>query len=113
MHRLTNFENGLGSRGMFVNPGICRLAALAAVCAGFWGADASAQSYPSKPVRLIVGLAPGGAADVTARLVSQKLSDQLGQPVIVENRVGAGGSIATERVATGPADGYSLLVLTS
>jgi len=62
---------------------------------------------------MVVGLVAGGAADVTARMVGQRMSEQIGQPVIVENRPGAGGSIATERVTSLPPDGYTLLVLTS
>jgi tripartite-type tricarboxylate transporter receptor subunit TctC len=74
---------------------------------------ALAQSYPAKPVRLIVGFSPGGVADVTARLLSQKLTESLGHPVIVENRPGASGALATERVASSPADGYTLLAMTA
>lgn len=87
--------------------------ALISACAAFWVVESTAQSFPVKPVRLVVGLVAGGAADVTARLVGQKLAEQFGQPVIVENRPGAGGAIATERVASAPPDGYNLLVLTS
>ena len=83
--------------------------------------DAAAQprvarpehTYPVRPVRIIVGLAAGGVADVTARMVSQKLSEPLGQPVIVENRTGAGTSLAIERVTSSPADGYTLLLMGS
>jgi tripartite-type tricarboxylate transporter receptor subunit TctC len=82
-------------------------------CGGLWAVSGHGQSYPTKPIRIIVGLAPGGAADVTARLVGQKLSERLGQSVIVENRLGAGGSIATERVAASPPDGYTLMMMTS
>ena len=70
-----------------------------------------AQAYPMKPVRMLVGYAPGGGTDVTARMVAQKLSDPLGQPVVVENRTGAAATIAAERVATSPADGYTLLMM--
>ena len=72
-----------------------------------------AQSYPNKPVRLMVGFAPGGGTDVTSRLVAQKLSAQLGQSVVVENRAGATGAIAAEFVARSPADGYMLLMVAS
>jgi tripartite-type tricarboxylate transporter receptor subunit TctC len=71
---------------------------------------ASAQAYPSRPVRIIVGYAPGGAGDITARLTGQWLSERLGQQFIVENRPGAGTNIATEAVVRAPADGYSLLL---
>ena len=70
---------------------------------------ARAQSYPSRPVRIIVGFPAGGATDIQARLMGQWLSDRLGQQFIVENRPGASGNIGTEAVAKGPADGYTLL----
>ena len=68
------------------------------------------EPYPSKPLRLIVGLAPGGIADLTARIIAPRLGEVLGQNVLVENRTGAGGAIATKMVAAAPADGYTLLV---
>ena len=68
-----------------------------------------AQSWPAKPVRVVVGFSPGGMADVTVRLVAPRLSEALGQQIVVENRPGASGAIATERVATSPADGYTVL----
>jgi tripartite-type tricarboxylate transporter receptor subunit TctC len=76
-------------------------------------AEVLAQTYPLKPIRIVVGYSPGGGTDATARAVGLKLSDNLGQPVIVENRPGASGSLALERVARAPADGYTLLMLTS
>jgi tripartite-type tricarboxylate transporter receptor subunit TctC len=78
-------------------------------CFGLSVADASAQGYPAKSVRMIFGFGAGGAGDVAARLVAQKMSESFGQPVVVENRTGAGGSIADELVAKSPADGYTLL----
>ena len=74
---------------------------------------AFAQGYPNKPVRMVVGFAPGGAPDILARILGQKLSEQLGQPVVVDNRPGATGNIAAEIVARGQADGYSLLMATA
>jgi len=72
---------------------------------------ASAQtSYPTKPIRLLVGFPPGGIADVLARAVAQKMSESLAQPVVVENRPGAAGSIAAGLAAGSPADGYTLLI---
>src|SRR5215831_9745583 len=71
---------------------------------------ASAQAYPTRPVRLIVPVAPAGASDITARLIGQWLSERLGQPFIIENRPGGGNSIGTEAVVRAPADGYTLLL---
>ena len=70
---------------------------------------ASAQTYPAKPVRLIVSLAPAGGMDITSRMLAQKLSEHLGQQVVVENRPGAGGAVGGDLVAKAPPDGYTLL----
>ena len=93
------------------------IAALAAVCGAALLATAqpaAAQAaYPNKAIRFIVAFAPGGPADIIARLLGQQLSEAVGQPVIVENRAGAGGNIATTYVAKVPNDGYTLLINTS
>ena len=85
-----------------------RRAALPVVLRGVY-----AQTYPSRPVRIVVGFAAGGGADTTARLVGQWLSEQLGQQFIIENRPGAGSNIGAEAVAKAPADGYTLLLVTT
>lgn len=77
---------------------------------------AQAQSptgYPNKPVKFVVAFAPGGPADIIARLLGQRLSDSIGQPVVIENKAGAGGSLASGLVAKAPADGYTLMLNTS
>jgi tripartite-type tricarboxylate transporter receptor subunit TctC len=87
-----------------------QLAASAATLPVGWRI-ARAQAYPTRPVRIIVGFAPGGATDILARLLGQWLSERLGQQFIVENRPGAGTNIATEAVVRAPADGYTLLLV--
>jgi len=74
---------------------------------------ARAQAYPTRPVHLIVGFAPGGTTDITARLIGQWLSERLGQQFLIENRTGAGTNIATEAVVRAPSDGYTLLLVTA
>ncbi|MBI3043355.1 MAG: tripartite tricarboxylate transporter substrate binding protein [Betaproteobacteria bacterium] len=92
---------------------LSRWAVCAALCLLGIGLDAAAQRYPSKPIRLVVGFSPGGNVDITARLVAQKLSQSLGEPVIVDNRGGAGGMIGADLVAKSTPDGYTLLVVSS
>jgi tripartite-type tricarboxylate transporter receptor subunit TctC len=84
------------------------VAALAAVPRHAWS-----QTYPARPVRILVGFAPGGPADIVARLIGQGLSQRLGQQFVVENRTGAGTNLATEAVVNAPPDGYTLLLVTS
>ncbi|HUP96397.1 MAG TPA: tripartite tricarboxylate transporter substrate binding protein [Usitatibacter sp.] len=84
-----------------------RLAAVILALAPAW---AAAQSWPTKPVKIVVPFAAGGATDVVARLLAQKLTDDWGQSVVVENRTGAGGNIGAEMVAKSPADGYTLML---
>jgi tripartite-type tricarboxylate transporter receptor subunit TctC len=74
---------------------------------------ARAQTYPARPVRIVVGFAPSGATDIMARLIGQWLSERLGQQFVIENRPGAGSNIGTEAVVNAPPDGYTLLVATS
>src|SRR5271155_5627003 len=73
---------------------------------------ARAETYPSRPVRIMAGFAAGGGVDITARLIGQWLSERLGQTFVTENRPGADGNIATEAVVNAPADGYTLLLAT-
>src|SRR3954463_15356574 len=75
----------------------------------FTASQAAAQSYPDRPIRLLVGFAAGGPTDIAARVVADRLSEAWGKPVIVENVTGAAGNGATERVATGAPAGYTLL----
>src|SRR5712671_6305025 len=82
---------------------------LIAGCAIGIGSQALAQSYPAKPIRFIVTFPPGGTVDITARIVQPKLSESLGQTVVIENRGGAGGAVGTEAAARRAPDGYTFL----
>lgn len=91
-----------------------RMTGLLCACALFGcAAQAAAQPYPSRAVRIIVGFTAGGGTDILARSLAQKMGDSLGQPFVVENRAGANSIIATEVVAKSPADGYTLLFTTN
>ena len=83
----------------------------AAVGVIFSAGSFGAQAYPNRPIRVVVGFPPGGAVDFIARLVAQNFSEKFGQPVVVENRPGAGSSIGTERVARSAPDGHTLLLM--
>ncbi|MEN9419929.1 MAG: hypothetical protein RI988_3550 [Pseudomonadota bacterium] len=80
-----------------------------ALAMAFAALPAQAQTWPAKPIRIVVGVTTGGTTDTLARFIGQEMAKDLGQPVIVENRTGAGGNIAAEAVARAPADGYTLL----
>ena len=89
--------------------------ACAAVAIAAWAActltpAAQAQTYPTKPVQLVVPFPPGGAVDIVARLISKKLGEHLGQPIVIENKGGAGTIVGASFVANAPADGYTLLI---
>jgi tripartite-type tricarboxylate transporter receptor subunit TctC len=77
------------------------------------GAATQAQDWPARPIKILVGFGAGGGTDIAARIVAQSLSEILGQPVVVENRPGAGGTAAANAVATGPKDGYSALMMSN
>jgi tripartite-type tricarboxylate transporter receptor subunit TctC len=96
----------------FSRRAFCNLAA-SSLMTGFAAPLVAAEQYPTRPIRLIVGFPPGGAADLVARLIGQRLSARLGQAVVVENQAGASGNIGTEAVVRAPRDGYELLLVTS
>src|SRR5215475_13579338 len=85
--------------------------AAGAVALPLFSRVARAQSYPTRPIRWVVPFPPGGATDVVARLVSQWLSERLGQPVVIENRGDAGGNIGVQAVVNSPPDGYTMLLI--
>ena len=94
------------------NWGLLRFGAVIAIASSFGCADVFAQNYPTKPIRLIVGYTPGGAADILARAIGARITEAWGQSVIVENRAGAGTNIASEIAAKAPPDGYTLFMPT-
>ena len=93
-------------------PGILKsaLALVAIVATSAAGAQDNVRSYPDRPIRIVVTFPPGGPTDIIARAVGQKLAEAWGQPVVIDNRAGAGGNIGTDLVAKAPSDGYTLVL---
>jgi tripartite-type tricarboxylate transporter receptor subunit TctC len=89
------------------------IGALALLAMAVHAVPASAQDWPARPIRILVGFGAGGGTDIAARIIGQPLSEILGQPVVVENRVGAGGTTAANAVATAPKDGYTALMMSN
>ena len=96
---------------MFLSSRILKKIILAFICL-FAGA-LSAQSYPTQPIKIVVGFSPGGVPDIAARIIGQHMSENWKQPVVVENKLGAGSNIAAQLVANAPSDGYTLLSISS
>ena len=95
---------------MTVHPRVIPVASLAALlAAAFFPISLHAQTFPAKPIRVLVGFTPGAGVDIAVRLIAPKMGDALGQQIVIDNRPGAGGNIAAELAARAPADGYTLL----
>src|SRR4051795_5349810 len=96
----------------------CNTLKMAVLCAGVIGAtvagaaSVAAQTYPTQPIKILIGFGPGSAADILARLVGKQMEANLGRPIVVENRPGNSSMIAAEPVARAPADGYTLFMAT-
>ncbi len=86
------------------------VAACAAIAPSATEAQTSAQKFPDKPIRFIVPFPPGGGNDILARMIAPKMSESLGQPVVIDNRAGAGGNIGTDLAAKSPPDGYTIVI---
>ena len=110
---LDDIPGAINSEEKFMQAKVSCVRVLAALTLAFATTAALAQAYPVKPIRLVVGFTPGGGVDINARLLAPKITEYLGQTVIVENRPGAGTNIANEYVAKAPPDGYTLLINTA
>lgn len=110
--RMTNRPTALSRRrALHQLAGV--VAGAAALMCGALPTDAYAQAWPTKPIRIVVPYGPGSSPDVIARIVAERLSPRLGQPVLIENRVGAGGNTGTGQVAKAPGDGYTYVISTN
>src|SRR5690606_33030636 len=103
--------SAIPTRGLGAGGSAARLALLATACLGLTAGGAAAQSYPSRPVRILVGFAAGGGTDIMARTVAAKLTESMKQQFIVENRPGANANLAAKLAAEAPADGYTILFM--
>ena len=90
-----------------MNPHVRTIAAACLLAAGL-AAPASAQDYPTQPIRMIVPFGPGGGSDIVTRIIAQRMQEKLGQPVVIENKPGAGGTLGNELVARAAPDGYTM-----
>lgn len=112
-HRDVLVANWMSRWNRSHSAGMALHAAVAALFALSFSVAVSAQTFPTKPIKIVVPNAPGGAADITARTVGQKLSEALDQPVVIENKPSAGGVIAAQQVAKSDADGHTILLISS
>jgi tripartite-type tricarboxylate transporter receptor subunit TctC len=113
MPQTSRFDHKRGNRAVRLSKSVRLSKWLAGIALLLAHAGAWAQAWPAKPLRIVVPFTPGSATDIMARTVSEKLSAQLGQPMVVENRPGAGGTIGVGLVAKADADGYTVLVHSS